>query len=165
MENINTTSKVLSQKKEAIPDLRTALQEASARFAEATKAREQKDKENDLKKELAWAHVYQKEAEFTATTETLVAEQDRLPKAQEQLEQANVRPSILLGIMSHAIHSQAGLEAATQRVAEYEAEVKALGNMDHLDAQKQDLKGKIAANRKKIADYQVPFVHRFRSNY
>jgi len=61
MENINQTAKVLQQKTEVIPDLKTAFKEASVRFEEATKAREQKKKVDELKKELAWAHVAAKE--------------------------------------------------------------------------------------------------------
>lgn len=52
---------MLAQKKEALPDLRTAFKEATLRFEEASKAREQKKKADELKKELAWAHVGAKE--------------------------------------------------------------------------------------------------------
>jgi chromosome segregation ATPase len=60
-ENITQTSRVLAQKKQAIPDLRTAFKEATLRFEEASKAREQKRKADELKKEMAWAHVAAKE--------------------------------------------------------------------------------------------------------
>jgi structural maintenance of chromosomes protein 6 len=60
-DNINQTAKVLQQKREVIPDLKSAFKEASIRFEEASKAREQKKKADDLKKELAWAHVAAKE--------------------------------------------------------------------------------------------------------
>ena len=60
-ENITQTSRVLQQKKQAIPDLRTAFREATLRFEEASKAREQKRKADELKKEMAWAHVAAKE--------------------------------------------------------------------------------------------------------
>jgi structural maintenance of chromosomes protein 6 len=52
---------VLQQKKQAIPDLKSAFREATMRFEEASKAREQKKKADELKKELAWAHVAAKE--------------------------------------------------------------------------------------------------------
>ncbi|KAF5309592.1 hypothetical protein D9611_013941 [Ephemerocybe angulata] len=60
LENIRKTAKVLVNKKEAIPDLRRAFNEALRRFKEAEKAREQKKKVDDLKKEKAWAHVNEK---------------------------------------------------------------------------------------------------------
>jgi structural maintenance of chromosomes protein 6 len=44
-------------KREALPDLRLAFEDATRRFEEASKAREQKHKVDELKKELAWAHV------------------------------------------------------------------------------------------------------------
>jgi hypothetical protein len=51
----------LQQKREVIPDLKSAFKEATVRFEEALKAREQKKKADELKKELAWAHVAAKE--------------------------------------------------------------------------------------------------------
>lgn len=54
-------SKSLHRSKEALPDLREALKEARARFDEAKKAREQRNRADELKKELAWAHVNAKE--------------------------------------------------------------------------------------------------------
>jgi hypothetical protein len=48
-------------KKEAIPDLQAHYKEVHARFEEASKAREQRHKADELKKELAWAHVAAKQ--------------------------------------------------------------------------------------------------------
>lgn len=61
MENIVQTDKILSRKKEALPDLHQAWQTARRRFQEASKAVEQKQKVDELKKELAWTHVADKE--------------------------------------------------------------------------------------------------------
>ena len=60
-ENIEKTDKILQQKKEVIPDLDRAFRDASNRYKEAEKARAQADKAEELKKELAWAHVAAKE--------------------------------------------------------------------------------------------------------
>lgn len=57
MENVSQMSKVLLRKKEALPDLEQQFKEASARFQEASKARQQKYLADELKRELAWAHV------------------------------------------------------------------------------------------------------------
>lgn len=51
----------MHQKKQVLPDLRAVFKEASVRFEEASKAREQRFKVDELKKELAWAHVAAKE--------------------------------------------------------------------------------------------------------
>jgi hypothetical protein len=49
------------RKKEAIPDLQAHYKEVLTRFEEASKAREQRHKADELKKELAWAHVAAKQ--------------------------------------------------------------------------------------------------------
>lgn len=61
MENISQTQKVLTNKSEAIPDLVAALEDAKNRFKEADKARKQKHKADELKKELAWSYVASKQ--------------------------------------------------------------------------------------------------------
>ena len=61
MENIVQTQKVLKSKSEVIPDLEDALRDAMQRFKEADRARQQKHKADELKKELAWSHVASKE--------------------------------------------------------------------------------------------------------
>jgi hypothetical protein len=49
------------RKKEAIPDLQAHYKEVLMRFEEASKAREQRHKADELKRELAWAHVAAKQ--------------------------------------------------------------------------------------------------------
>ncbi len=61
MENISQTSKILKRKAEVIPDLQEQYNEAQQRYEEAEKAREQRHKADELKKELAWAHVAAKQ--------------------------------------------------------------------------------------------------------
>lgn len=91
LDNITQTFKVLAQKKEALPDLRTAFRDASVRFEEAAKAREQKQKADELKKELAWAHVRGKEEEMKAKIEEAAKMASRLPKIQQHVDHATVR--------------------------------------------------------------------------
>ena len=90
LENITQTAKVLAQKKEALPDLRTRFAEASARYQEAAKAREQKQKLDDLKKELAWSHVKKKEDEMTSKIGEVAKASRRLPKIEESIKDAQV---------------------------------------------------------------------------
>jgi hypothetical protein len=49
------------RKKEAIPDLQAHFKEVFTRLEEASKAREQRHKADELKRELAWAHVSAKQ--------------------------------------------------------------------------------------------------------
>lgn len=90
LENITQTAKVLSQKKEAIPDLRAAFKDATVRFEEASKAREQKKRVDELKRELAWAHVATKEEEMKKKIEEAAKMSRRLPKIQESIDAAEV---------------------------------------------------------------------------
>ena len=57
MENIVQTQKVLKSKSEVLPDLEDALRDAMQRFKGADKARQQKHKADELKKELAWWEI------------------------------------------------------------------------------------------------------------
>jgi structural maintenance of chromosomes protein 6 len=57
LENIAQTQKVLKNKWDILPDLEEALRDATQRLKEADRARQQKHKADELKKELAWAYV------------------------------------------------------------------------------------------------------------
>jgi len=76
--------------------LRNAFRDATLRFEEAAKAREQKKKADELKKELAWAHVKGKEEEMTAKISEAARMSRRLPKIQKSVNEATVGPSLLL---------------------------------------------------------------------
>lgn len=108
MENINTTAKVLSQKKEAIPDLRDALREAKGRLQEAEKAKQLEEKENALKKEKCWAHVYEKEGQLEQAAEELASAEARLSKIKGELEQAEVHTAHLCHTTSLTLLTRLG---------------------------------------------------------
>ena len=72
LENISQTQKILRNKSEVLPDLKDALDEAIRRYKEAEKARDLKYKADDLKKELAWAHVATKAQARSLTPLTLI---------------------------------------------------------------------------------------------
>ena len=95
-DNIKATFKTLAQKKGALPDLRTAFRDATLRFEEAAMAREQKKKIDELKKELAWAHVKAKEEEMAAKIEDAAKLARRLPKIQKNVDGAVVGHSLLI---------------------------------------------------------------------
>jgi hypothetical protein len=66
------------------------MNEATARYQEATKAREQKKRADDLKKELAWAHVAAKEEEMSKKMEEAAKLSRRLPKIEGSVKEAEV---------------------------------------------------------------------------
>ncbi|KAJ7781699.1 P-loop containing nucleoside triphosphate hydrolase protein [Mycena maculata] len=131
--NITATAKVLTQKKEAIPDLRTAFREASTRFEEASKAREQKKKVDELKKELAWAHVHAKEEEMKAKIEEAAKMARRVPKIRDNLETAETE-----------------LAAADQRVVDLEHELDAIGERRELQEKKDEIASEIRVKKGEI---------------
>ncbi|KAK0244359.1 P-loop containing nucleoside triphosphate hydrolase protein [Armillaria nabsnona] len=130
LENIEHTTKVLNSKKAVLPDLRAACKEAMARFQEATKARDQKKKVDELKKELAWSFVHDKEAEMTKAVEHAAKTGRRIPKIEEHLKEAKAR-----------------FEAETAAVARCDEEFHALGNMNHLAGRKKELSENMRNNR------------------
>lgn len=136
LENITQTAKVLGQKREAIPDLRTAFKEATVRFDEASKAREQRHKADELKKELAWAHVATKQEELTKKIQEVTKiKTNRLPKLQKEVDSAEQQ-----------------FRLATEEVAKYEAEHQELGDIDHLTEKKEDLQARMKVNKAKLAE-------------
>ncbi|TFY75234.1 hypothetical protein EWM64_g8778 [Hericium alpestre] len=130
LENISQTDKVLLRKKEALPDLQEHYKEVSARFQEASKAREQRHKADELKKELAWAHVATKEEELRAKVAEHTKAASRLPRIQDSLDAA-----------------EAKFQAATQKVTTYEEEHQGLGNVDHLQMKHNEIQAQIRALR------------------
>jgi structural maintenance of chromosomes protein 6 len=104
LDNITTTAKLLTVKKEALPDLRARFREQTLRYEEAAKAREQKQKADDLKKELAWSHVAAKEEEMTKKIEEAAKLGRRLPKIKENIEEAQVGVSWSVGYECHLMH-------------------------------------------------------------
>ncbi|KII86908.1 hypothetical protein PLICRDRAFT_164325 [Plicaturopsis crispa FD-325 SS-3] len=137
LENITQTAKVLSQKKEAIPDLRHAFREATTRFEEASKAREQRHRADELKKELAWAHVATKQLEMEKKIEEVAKAERRLPKIRESLEQA-----------------EAEFQAASEAVERFEQEHHDLGDVEDLIAAKRDVQEKMRGNKNKINEFR-----------
>ncbi|TFK73649.1 P-loop containing nucleoside triphosphate hydrolase protein [Pluteus cervinus] len=133
LENITQTNRILGQKKEALPDLRNALQEATAKFQEAAKAREQKAKVDNLKKELAWAHVNKKQEEMTKKFEEVAKLTKRIPKIEESLAAAQVT-----------------FDEATAKVTRFEAEYLQLGDPENLNNEKKRLTEDMRSNKIKL---------------
>ncbi|KAJ7643937.1 P-loop containing nucleoside triphosphate hydrolase protein [Roridomyces roridus] len=128
--NITTTSKVLEQKQEALPDLKRALRDATSRWQEASKAREQKQKVAVLKKEQAWAHVTVKRKEMEGKIEDVAKATRRVPRVQQSLDTA-----------------QANLEAADKVVVEEEQKLDELGDREGLNDKRKEVQDEIKKKR------------------
>lgn len=90
LESIQSMQKTVKRKSEGLPDLEEALEDAMSRFEEARKAREQRHKADDLKKELAWAHVASKEAELNTRMAEAARLAKRLPRIKKDMQEAQV---------------------------------------------------------------------------
>ncbi|OCH91917.1 P-loop containing nucleoside triphosphate hydrolase protein [Obba rivulosa] len=137
LESIGSMTKSLKRNSEALPDLKEALAEATARFDEAKKAREQRHKADELKKELAWAHVNAKAEEFH--------------RKQEELEKAKKRP---IKIEEGLKKAENDLRVADEKVTALEHEAQDQGDIEHLMAQKTQCSTQIKENRKKLSTIQ-----------
>ncbi|KAF9483584.1 P-loop containing nucleoside triphosphate hydrolase protein [Pholiota conissans] len=138
LSNINQTAKLLSVKKEALPDLKARLREVRARYEEASKAREQKKKVDDLKKELAWSHVAAKEAEMVKAVQDAAKVARRVPKIEESIKKA-----------------QEDFDSATALVTELEAEHQNVEGMNLLISRKTELAATLRTNKTKISEYNT----------
>ncbi|OJA17188.1 hypothetical protein AZE42_00230 [Rhizopogon vesiculosus] len=137
LDNINQTKKVLHQKKQVLPDLRATFKEASVRFEEASKAREQRFKVDELKKELAWAHVAAKQTELQKQVDEVAKAQRRLPKIEAEMQTA-----------------ESQFKLASDAVEQFEREFSELGDIDHFTKQRDDLQEKMRINRGKIGNFK-----------
>ncbi|KAK7690316.1 hypothetical protein QCA50_006973 [Cerrena zonata] len=135
MENITQTQKVLLHKLEAIPDLEDALQEASARFEEARKAREQRHKADELKKELAWAHVATKQEEYEAKCRERAKLTRKLEKIEKSIEEA-----------------QAQVGKAEAVVSAHEEDMNCLGDIEELTKRLNAIKIEMRNNRTELTN-------------
>ncbi|KAL4080728.1 P-loop containing nucleoside triphosphate hydrolase protein [Scleroderma citrinum] len=137
LAQINQSKRILHQKKQALPELRAAFKEATARFQEASKAREQRHKADELKKELAWAHVAAKQQEMEAKFEDVAKAQRRLPKIEAGLNAAEAR-----------------FKEATDEIERLEKEIAELGNIDHLNQSAKQLQDKMRANKATLGQFR-----------
>ncbi|KAL1950788.1 hypothetical protein VTO73DRAFT_5912 [Trametes versicolor] len=133
MENISQTHKVLERKAEVIPDLEESVVEARSRWQEAQKAVAQKTKADELKKELAWAHVDSKKEELTKQLNEVAHIQHRVDKCDGQIRQA-----------------EAERATCDMNVEALEDEINSLGDVDSLNKRKEELGVLIKANKAKL---------------
>ncbi|KAL1668799.1 P-loop containing nucleoside triphosphate hydrolase protein [Schizophyllum commune] len=133
LENIHQTSKILAAKKEALPDLQQHLTEVSAKFEEAKRARDQKKKIDELKKEKAWAHVKTKELELETKLEEVQRAERKLPKIIERLQEIEVE-----------------FEAAGQGIVECKQQLEAAGNVEPLEQERRAVHAKLREKKSEM---------------
>ncbi|KAK0235306.1 P-loop containing nucleoside triphosphate hydrolase protein [Armillaria nabsnona] len=134
-ENVVHTSRIIEQKGAVLPDLRSSLSEAKQRLREAQKARDQKKRVDELKKELVWAHVNDKKAEMTDAINQVAELKARQTQIQQKLQDA-----------------QANFDAETAAVTRYEEEITAMGDVKDLTATKEELSNELRSNKRLLRD-------------
>ncbi|CAG8723013.1 11983_t:CDS:10, partial [Racocetra persica] len=85
-ESIETTQNIIKHKKEVLPDLLRAAKDAEAKYKDMEKARELEVMVSNLKDQMAWAQVEEKEQEVTEAETNLLKARRRLPSVQANLE-------------------------------------------------------------------------------
>ncbi|KAJ3552318.1 hypothetical protein NM688_g4209 [Phlebia brevispora] len=131
LENISQTQRILKSKTEVLPDLVQAYKDAVSRYAEASKAREMVHRIEELRGELAWAHVAGKEkACYMFNVGTSYIEQYRTGTSREARGEAEEK-----------------LHAAEDLIQTRESEQDQLGDVEHLNQRLKELKEKIRENK------------------
>lgn len=108
------------------------------RLTEAQALRNQHTKVQELKWELAWAYIHEKENELAAKMEEVEVAERRGPTLDEKIRQAEEK------------HQNANV-----RIAEIEVEVQGLGDVNDLEREKADLAAQIREGRHELAETQV----------
>ena len=87
-ENCNKITTVLRKKQGSISQLETRYRDAESRYQKAQNLADAEMAIDKLKREMAWAHVAEKEQELSDIISKSTRERERLAKVQEKLEEA-----------------------------------------------------------------------------
>jgi len=137
-ENLTTTERVCAQKQKVIPDLEDVWKVAMVRLTEAQALRNQHTKVQELKWELAWAYIHEKENELAAKMEEIEIAERGEPTLNEKIRQAEEK-----------------YQNANARIAQIEMEVQGLGNVDDLEREKANIAAQIREGRHELAETHV----------
>jgi chromosome segregation ATPase len=108
------------------------------RLKEAEALQDQHTKVQELKWELTWAYIYEKENDLATKMEEIEAVERGGPTLDEKIRQAEEK-----------------YQNANVRIAEIELEVQSLGNVDDLEREKANLAAQIREGRQELAETQV----------
>ncbi|TCD69031.1 Structural maintenance of chromosomes protein 6 [Steccherinum ochraceum] len=133
LENITQMQKSLVHKGDAVPDLEDAVREAAAKYEEAKKARRQKDRLDELNKELAWSYVVGKQKEYSDHLGKVESQRRRCGRYDTEIEK-----------------EKAEIESLGGKITELEAQISELGDVKELQAEKDELQKKIREGAREI---------------
>lgn len=136
LANVSRLYKIIKNKEEMIPDLEKSLEDAKARYEGAKKALETRGKIRTLRHEQAWGLVKEKEEAMTKQIEEVARRSRKIPKIIESLGKAKEE-----------------YEKATAAIFTLEIQVRDLGNIDQLSAEKHKLEEHLRASVARLIEF------------
>jgi len=107
--------------------------EAEARYQKAQNLADAQDAIKELKREMAWAHVVEKEAELTTVIEKTTRENQRLAQIQEKLDEA-----------------QKQVSETSEKINDAETRIQQAASPEELNQQLADVNAQIAAGKEEL---------------
>lgn len=137
-ENCSKTKAVLGKKKENIEELEVRYKDAEARHQKAQNLADAQDAIKEIKREMAWAHVAEKEEELSKAVSTTTRERQRLAQIQEKLDEA-----------------QRQVSETSEKINDAQTRMEQADSPDELKRQQDDLNTQIATGKEDLRQAKV----------
>ncbi|KAJ1957493.1 Structural maintenance of chromosomes protein 6, partial [Dispira parvispora] len=122
-EGLQTTDAIVTRKRDLLPDLLKEAKEWERRYKDMQNARDLALKLEDLKKEMAWAHVVEKERFHHGAQERVSRAQRKLPLIDKKLEEEQVRLNDLGARLKQVEQEMAQLRSQKETLAAQHADM------------------------------------------
>ncbi|XP_046848738.1 structural maintenance of chromosomes protein 6-like [Xenia sp. Carnegie-2017] len=136
-EHQKIMSLTLQKKKETIPEMEKEVRQLQEKYRDLEQLKVLEVKIEDLKKEIAWAQVMEKEKEMKPITGKIKSEKERLPKYQEKIEECQEK--------------EAGLEEEWGQVKNELSEISTLS--DELTIKQEAINGEMKLMKHKARSH------------
>ncbi|KAI8049825.1 P-loop containing nucleoside triphosphate hydrolase protein [Syncephalis plumigaleata] len=133
-ESIENTERLLVPKRQALPDMKSALREAELRLHDMQQARELETRLDGLKNEMAWAQVEELEKELRKIDKRVAKAQQRMPMLEESLAKENSEKDALKQQINNLV----------MEIQKHELQVQPVKNeADQISNQLRDIKSRL----------------------
>jgi structural maintenance of chromosomes protein 6 len=137
-ENCSKTKAVLGKKGESIQELEMRYKDAEARHQKAQNLADAQDAIKELKREMAWAHVAEKEVELAKAIDNTARENQRLAQIQVKLDEA-----------------QKQVSEAGEKINDAETRVQQAASPEELNQQLDEVNAQVVAGRDELRKAKV----------
>jgi chromosome segregation ATPase len=137
-ENCSKTKAVLGKKGESIQELEMRYKDAEARHQKAQNLADAQDAIKELKREMAWAHVAEKEVELSKAIANTARENQRLAQIQVKLDEA-----------------QKQVSEAGEKINEAETRMQQAASPEELNRQLDEVNAQVVAGRDELRKAKV----------